>query len=56
MVSCIVCTAGAVEEDLMKCLRPTYIGDFALKGSALRKSGINRIGNLLVPNENYTEF
>ena len=56
MVSCIVCTAGAVEEDLIKCLKPTFLGDFALKGSLLRKSGVNRIGNLLVPNENYTEF
>lgn len=56
MVDCIVASAGGIEEDFIKCLAPTYIGDFALKGSELRKKGINRIGNLLVPNENYCKF
>lgn len=37
-------------------MAPTYLGDFALKGASLRKKGINRIGNLLVPNENYCLF
>lgn len=27
-----------------------------MKGSELRERGINRIGNLLVPNENYCMF
>lgn len=53
MVSAIVTSAGAVEEDVMKTLRPHYIGDFELKGSELRMRGINRTGNLLVPNLNY---
>lgn len=56
MVDCIVSTAGGIEEDFIKCLAPTYLGDFALKGSDLRERGINRIGNLLVPNENYCLF
>jgi len=56
MVDCIVTTAGGVEEDLIKCLAPTFIGDFQLKGSTLREDGINRIGNLLVPNNNYCKF
>ncbi|KAI4504786.1 hypothetical protein M0802_000336 [Mischocyttarus mexicanus] len=56
MVDCIVTTAGGVEEDLIKCLAPTYIGDFHLKGKDLRDIGINRIGNLLVPNDNYCLF
>lgn len=56
MVDCIVTTAGGVEEDLIKCLAPTYIGDFHLEGCKLREKGINRIGNLLVPNENYCLF
>ena len=33
-----------------------YVGDFKLKGSALRTKGINRTGNLLVPNNNYCKF
>ena len=27
-VDCIVTTAGGIEEDLIKCLAPTYVGDF----------------------------
>ena len=56
MIDVIVTTAGGVEEDLIKCLAPTYMGEFSLKGSELRDKGINRIGNLLVPNENYCTF
>ena len=55
-VDCLVTTAGGIEEDLMKCLAPHYLGDFGLKGAELRKKGINRIGNLLVPNRNYCQF
>ncbi|GCC17132.1 hypothetical protein chiPu_0021958, partial [Chiloscyllium punctatum] len=55
-VDCVVTTAGGVEEDLMKCLCPTFLGDFSLEGKELRANGINRIGNLLVPNENYCKF
>lgn len=53
----MVTTAGGIEEDFIKCLAPTYIGDFhKYKGSDLRDRGINRIGNLLVPNDNYCKF
>ena len=40
----------------MKCMSPSYIGDFSLPGAELRKKGINRIGNLLVPNDTYCKF
>ncbi|KAJ2962307.1 hypothetical protein NQZ79_g2544 [Umbelopsis isabellina] len=56
MADVIVATAGGVEEDFIKCLAPTYLGDFALDGASLRKKGLNRIGNLLVPNNNYCKF
>lgn len=56
MVDVIVSTAGGIEEDLIKCLAPTFTGEFALKGYDLRKKGLNRIGNLLVPNANYCKF
>lgn len=55
-VSAIVTTAGGVEEDLIKCLAPTYLGSFFSPGAQLRESGMNRIGNLLVPNSNYCAF
>nr|KAF6401496.1 hypothetical protein HJG63_009584 [Rousettus aegyptiacus] len=56
MVDVLVTTAGGVEEDLIKCLAPTYLGEFSLRGKDLRENGINRIGNLLVPNDNYCKF
>ncbi|RWS06577.1 putative deoxyhypusine synthase-like isoform X3 [Dinothrombium tinctorium] len=56
LIDCIVTTAGGIEEDIIKCLAPTYVGDFSLKGKELRENGINRIGNLLVPNSNYCAF
>lgn len=56
MIDCIVTTAGGIEEDFIKCLAPTYIGSFELDGKTLRDQGINRIGNLLVPNDNYCKF
>lgn len=55
-MDCIVTSAGGIEEDFIKCLGPTYLGDFALSGKDLRAKGINRIGNLLVPNNNYCMF
>eukprot|EP01018_Ginkgo_biloba_P030787 Gb_38966 [translate_table: standard] len=56
MVDVLVTTAGGIEEDLIKCLAPTYTGDFSLPGVQLRSKGLNRIGNLLVPNNNYCKF
>ncbi|XP_065359550.1 probable deoxyhypusine synthase [Calliphora vicina] len=56
MVDCVVTTAGGVEEDFIKCLAPTFMGSFELPGRDLRDRGINRIGNLLVPNDNYCKF
>eukprot|EP00158_Paraphelidium_tribonemae_P001274 Partr_v1_DN24193_c0_g1_i1_m71122 putative deoxyhypusine synthase len=57
MVDVIVATAGGVEEDFIKCLAPTYVlGTFNADGCELRKNGMNRIGNLIVPNDNYCKF
>lgn len=49
-------TAGGIEEDFIKCFAPTFLGEFSLDGKTLREAGINRIGNLLVPNDNYCSF
>lgn len=56
MVDCVVSSAGGVEEDLIKCLAPTFMGDFTLPGKPLRKQGLNRIGNMIIPNDNYCKF
>jgi deoxyhypusine synthase len=55
-VSAIVTTAGGIEEDFIKCLGHTYLAEFDLNGSDLRQKGMNRIGNLVVPNDNYCKF
>lgn len=56
MISAIVTTAGGIEEDIMKVMSPHLMGDFRLDGQTLRNQGLNRIGNLIVPNQNYIKF
>jgi deoxyhypusine synthase len=56
LVQVIVTSAGGVEEDFIKCLAPTYVGSFNLSGTELRKRGLNRIGNLMIANDNYCKF
>jgi hypothetical protein len=38
MVDVIVTTAGGIEEDFIKCMGHTYMGDFALKGEPCKHS------------------
>ncbi|EFN73018.1 Probable deoxyhypusine synthase [Camponotus floridanus] len=56
LIDCLVTTAGGIEEDFIKCLAPTYVGSFYLDDRQLREKGLNRTGNLLVPNDNYCLF
>jgi deoxyhypusine synthase len=56
MIDVIVTTGGGIEEDFMKCFEPHFMGDFALDGKKMRMKGMNRIGNLIVPNKNYCHF
>ncbi len=55
-VHVVVTTAGGIEEDIIKCLGDFILGDFRAPGAELRKKGINRIGNILVPNSRYVRF
>ena len=55
-VHACVCSAGAVEEDIIKCLGDFILGDFRASGKKLREEGINRIGNIFVPNSRYCDF
>jgi len=56
MVQAIVTTCGGIEEDVMKTMGPTVIGDFNLDGKDLRSRGLNRIGNLIIPSDNYEKL
>ncbi|KAI5186833.1 deoxyhypusine synthase [Nematocida homosporus] len=55
-VDVVVTTAGGIEEDLIKTLKPSRLGEFSMDGATLRKQGLNRVGNVLIPNENYFVF
>ena len=56
MVDVIVTTAGGVEEDIIKCIKPFVLGSFDANGEQLRARGINRTGNIFVPNSRYCAF
>ena len=55
-VDVIVTTAGGVEEDIIKCIKPFLLGEFTMAGKHLREQGINRVGNILIPNSRYCAF
>lgn len=42
MVDVLVTTAGGIEEDFIKCMGHTYMGDFALKGEGSLACHISR--------------
>lgn len=56
LISCIVTTCGGIEEDFIKCLADLYLGEFNADGATLRSKGVNRIGNIFMPNDNYCKF
>lgn len=56
MIDYLVSTAGGIEEDFIKCMGDFKLGDFNLDGSKLRDDGINRAGNILIPNSRYVKF
>ncbi len=55
-VNVLVTTCGGIEEDIIKCLGSFKLGEFNLDGAKLREQGVNRIGNILVPNSRYVKF
>jgi len=56
LVDVIVTSAGGIEEDFIKCLGDFKLGSFSADGTKLREKGINRIGNIFVPNSRYVKF
>ena len=56
LVKALVLTTGAIEEDIIKTKFPFLHGDFRADGAKLRAKGINRIGNIFVPNNRYIWF
>lgn len=56
MVDAIVTTCGMLDHDLARTWRDYYHGSFDLDDRALYKEEVNRLGNVLVPNESYGEI
>jgi deoxyhypusine synthase len=55
-VNLLATTCGGIEEDIIKCLGDFKLGDFRAKGAELRERGINRAGNIFIPNLRYCDF
>jgi len=53
LVDVIVTTCGTLDHDLARSWRNYYRGSFNLDDRELHKMGINRLGNILVPNDSY---
>jgi len=53
LVDAVITTCGTADHDLARVWQPYYHGDFEMDDVALHRLGINRLGNILVPNESY---
>jgi len=52
-VDVIVTTCGTLDHDIARSWEKYYKGSFQMDDAKLRNKGINRLGNVLVPNESY---
>ena len=55
-VDVLVTSAGGIEEDIIKVLKPFVLGKFDVPGRMLFESGVNRTGNIFIPNDRYAYF
>jgi deoxyhypusine synthase len=53
LVDVVVTTCGTVDHDVARCWKDYYRGSFLMSDARLRGEGVNRLGNILVPNESY---
>jgi deoxyhypusine synthase len=53
MFDIIITTCGTLDHDIARTKKDYYQGDFAVDDSELHKQGINRLGNVFIPNESY---
>jgi len=52
-VDVVITAGGSLDHDLIKSAKDYELGDFSMDDKKLHGQGINRIGNVLVPNECY---
>lgn len=49
----IITTCGTLDHDIARCFKKYYHGSFNLDDIKLHKKGLNRLGNVVIPNESY---
>ncbi len=49
----VVTTCGTLDHDLARCWKDYYRGSFNLDDKQLHRKNVNRLGNILVPNDSY---
>lgn len=49
----VITTCGTLDHDIARLWKDYYHGDFFMDDKKLHKKGINRLGNILIPNESY---
>jgi len=53
LVDVIITTCGTIDHDVARCWKDYYKGSFLMSDVKLRDKDINRLGNVLVPNDSY---
>ena len=53
LVDVVITTCGTLDHDIARAFKDYYHGSFEMDDAKLRKQGLNRLGNVLVPNESY---
>jgi deoxyhypusine synthase len=53
LVDIIITTCGTLDHDVARCWKDYYKGSFIMNDSKLHQEGLNRLGNVIVPNDSY---
>jgi len=49
----VITTCGTLDHDIARCWKDYHRGSFVMDDARLHEKGINRLGNVLVPNDSY---
>lgn len=52
----VITTSGTLDHDLARVWKSYYHGSFMANDKELHKQGVNRLGNIFIPNESYGEI
>ena len=53
LVDVVITTCGTLDHDVARCWKNYYRGSFIMNDAKLHEESINRLGNVLVPNDSY---